>query len=100
MRTRSLPYALYDELHPGKILVIEIPVFSDMQRGFDIESEKLDKRDDFDKESPPSRLFGLSLSESALLTQLLIFCLRRREVLMSYFIACFEEVSPRLQSRL
>lgn len=71
-----------------------------MLGGFDIESEKLDKGGDFDNGSPPSRLFGLPLSDAALLTQLLIFCLRRREVLMSYFIARFEEVSPRWKSHL
>lgn len=36
--------------------------------GFDIELEKLDKRDDFDNVSKLSRLCGLSLSESTLVT--------------------------------
>lgn len=85
--------ALHNQFHSGKILVIKIHVITDAL-GFDIESEKLDKGGDFDNESLPLRLFGLSLSESTLFTELLIFCLRRREVLMSYFIACFEEVSP------
>lgn len=67
-----------------------------MQGALTLNLEKLDKRDDFDNESKLSRLCGLSLSESALVTQLLISSLKRREVLMSYFIACLEEVSPLL----
>lgn len=55
------------------------------------------KGGDLDNASRLSRLFGLSLSEPALsVPSLLIFCLRRQEVLMSYFIARFEGSIPLL----
>ena len=55
------------------------------------------KGDDLDNASRLSRLFGSSLSEPALsVPSLLISCLRRREVLMSYFIARFEGSIPLL----
>lgn len=69
--------------------------------GFDIESQNLDKGGDFDNEfSAVEVILVLSLSETASLTQLLIFRLGRREVLMSYFIALLQEVSPCRQSHL
>lgn len=80
--TNSLPHALYNH-------------GTGSAGGFDIESENRDKKGVISITNPSCRGYlVLSLSESALLTQLLIFCLRRREVLMSYFIALFREVSP------
>lgn len=68
-----------------------------MQSRFDIESEKPDKNGGFQS------LFGFSLLESTLshhlhLFQFLIFCLSRREVLMSCFIASFKGAPSSWQS--
>lgn len=102
----SSPHTLYNQAPfrgtGGKrIPVIKIHVVTGSAGGFDIESQNLDKGGDFDNEfSAVEVILVLSLSETASLTQLLIFCLGRREVLMSYFIALFQEVSPCRQSHL
>lgn len=87
--TNSSQHALYNKNNP----VLEIHIIT-VQEALTLNQKTLIQVVIFDNESQPWRLFGWSLSESTLLTQLLIFRLWRREVLMSYFIALFQEVSP------